>query len=215
MHTHSDIQVLVPRCTMKVRQGVTCDVMARTASRTHRSPTRCSLRCDSARGLERGSAGFRLGLAKHLRVPRPLRRRRRHQRGDARSPRHGSHDCTGGDDRAPTDAELAEMKRIVGQGIEDGAVGLSSGLTYAPGMFATDDELSSSWRCFVRRAATTRRTTATTVTAIAAYRLHRHRPAGGRSSPLCPCTSRVRREQGVGTGAARTRRRGPGAGDLT
>ena len=33
------------------------------------------------------------------------------------------------------------MKGLVRQGLEQGAVGLSTGLTYAPGMYAEDDEL--------------------------------------------------------------------------
>jgi N-acyl-D-amino-acid deacylase len=43
--------------------------------------------------------------------------------------------------RAATPAEIAEMRRMVGQGMRDGAFGLSSGLTYVPGMFADTDEL--------------------------------------------------------------------------
>ncbi|OYT69376.1 MAG: aminoacylase, partial [Chloracidobacterium sp. CP2_5A] len=43
--------------------------------------------------------------------------------------------------RAPNDAELAEMKRLVAKAMEDGAVGLSTGLIYAPGSFAKTDEI--------------------------------------------------------------------------
>src|SRR5262245_13279430 len=49
----------------------------------------------------------------------------------------------GYNDRAPTDAELAKMKRLLGEGLQEGAVGLSAGLTYAPGMYADDDELAA------------------------------------------------------------------------
>jgi N-acyl-D-amino-acid deacylase len=45
------------------------------------------------------------------------------------------------DDRPPTAEELAEMKRLVLEGLDQGAVGLSAGLTYTPGMYADDDEL--------------------------------------------------------------------------
>src|SRR6185503_9574143 len=38
-------------------------------------------------------------------------------------------------DRPPTDAELAQMKEFVNRGMEDGAVGLSTGLIYLPGVF--------------------------------------------------------------------------------
>ncbi len=47
----------------------------------------------------------------------------------------------GQDDRAPTEDELAAMKRLVAEGLAQGAVGLSAGLTYAPAMYASDDEL--------------------------------------------------------------------------
>jgi len=47
----------------------------------------------------------------------------------------------GMDDRSPTDAELGHMKRLLAEGLEQGAVGLSAGLTYTPGMYADDDEL--------------------------------------------------------------------------
>jgi N-acyl-D-amino-acid deacylase len=49
---------------------------------------------------------------------------------------------TGFDDRPPTGAELARMRQLVAQGLEEGAVGLSSGLTYTPGMYASDAELT-------------------------------------------------------------------------
>lgn len=44
-------------------------------------------------------------------------------------------------DRAPTETELAEMKRLVDQAMKDGAVGLSTGLIYLPGTFAKTDEI--------------------------------------------------------------------------
>jgi N-acyl-D-amino-acid deacylase len=45
------------------------------------------------------------------------------------------------DDRAPTPAELDRMRVLVRQAVADGCVGFTSGLIYAPGMFATTDEL--------------------------------------------------------------------------
>lgn len=44
-------------------------------------------------------------------------------------------------DRAPTEAELTEMKRLVDQAMKDGAVGLSTGLIYLPGTFAKTEEI--------------------------------------------------------------------------
>ncbi|MFJ8649857.1 amidohydrolase family protein [Streptomyces sp. NPDC093546] len=49
----------------------------------------------------------------------------------------------GWDDRPPTDAELTRMRELVARGLEEGAVGLSSGLTYTPGMYARDAELTA------------------------------------------------------------------------
>ena len=47
----------------------------------------------------------------------------------------------GYDDRPPTPAEMNRMKELTAQAMEDGAVGLSSGLAYAPGPYAGLDEL--------------------------------------------------------------------------
>ncbi|MFI6727570.1 amidohydrolase family protein [Streptomyces atratus] len=48
----------------------------------------------------------------------------------------------GWEDRPATDTELTRMKELVAQGMADGAVGMSSGLTYTPGMYANDAELT-------------------------------------------------------------------------
>jgi N-acyl-D-amino-acid deacylase len=45
--------------------------------------------------------------------------------------------------RPPTAAELAHMRRLVREGMEQGAVGLSSGLDYIPSRYADTDELIS------------------------------------------------------------------------
>jgi N-acyl-D-amino-acid deacylase len=47
----------------------------------------------------------------------------------------------GTENRPATRAELDEMKRLLAESLQQGAVGMSSGLTYTPGMFATTDEL--------------------------------------------------------------------------
>lgn len=47
----------------------------------------------------------------------------------------------GTDDRAPTAAELGEMKALVRQGMDEGAFGLSSGLFYVPGYYAETEEV--------------------------------------------------------------------------
>ncbi|OIJ65150.1 N-acyl-D-amino-acid deacylase family protein [Streptomyces mangrovisoli] len=46
-------------------------------------------------------------------------------------------------DRPATARELDRMRRLVAEGLEQGAMGLSSGLTYTPGMYAEDGELTA------------------------------------------------------------------------
>ncbi|MFG3514514.1 N-acyl-D-amino-acid deacylase family protein [Streptomyces bobili] len=48
----------------------------------------------------------------------------------------------GWDDREATPAELDRMRQLVAEGLEQGAVGMSSGLTYTPGMYARNAELT-------------------------------------------------------------------------
>ncbi len=47
----------------------------------------------------------------------------------------------GDDDRAPTPAELEQMKSLVEQAMKDGALGISSALIYPPNIYAKTDEL--------------------------------------------------------------------------
>ena len=47
----------------------------------------------------------------------------------------------GRDDRTPTPTELDEMRALVRQGMEEGAFGLSTGLFYVPGTYASTEEV--------------------------------------------------------------------------
>jgi len=47
----------------------------------------------------------------------------------------------GDDDRVPTPAELEQMKALVAQAMQDGALGISTALIYPPGHYAKTDEL--------------------------------------------------------------------------
>jgi N-acyl-D-amino-acid deacylase len=55
-------------------------------------------------------------------------------RADVRAP-------SGNENRAPSGAEMAAMKSVLTEGLEAGALGLSSGLVYDPGRFAATGEL--------------------------------------------------------------------------
>jgi N-acyl-D-amino-acid deacylase len=50
--------------------------------------------------------------------------------------------CVGNDDRPATASELDNMRVLLAQSLEQGAVGMSSGLTYTPGMYADTAELT-------------------------------------------------------------------------
>ncbi|MEU3233454.1 N-acyl-D-amino-acid deacylase family protein [Nocardiopsis alba] len=47
----------------------------------------------------------------------------------------------GEEDRPATDAEIERMRAMVARGMTEGAHGMSTGLTYTPGMYASDDEI--------------------------------------------------------------------------
>ncbi len=49
--------------------------------------------------------------------------------------------CVGYDDRRPTDSEMKKMLREIDIAMEAGAVGMSTGLVYPPGLFADEEEL--------------------------------------------------------------------------
>ncbi|MCT9081398.1 N-acyl-D-amino-acid deacylase family protein [Streptomyces fulvoviolaceus] len=50
--------------------------------------------------------------------------------------------AVGWEDREATPQELDRMRQLVAEGMEQGALGMSSGLTYTPGMYAKDAELT-------------------------------------------------------------------------
>jgi len=49
----------------------------------------------------------------------------------------------GADDRAPTREELARMRALLAKSMDEGAIGLASGLIYPPSAFGTTDELAA------------------------------------------------------------------------
>ncbi|WP_240138842.1 N-acyl-D-amino-acid deacylase family protein [Streptomyces sp. MUM 178J] len=58
--------------------------------------------------------------------------------------------AVGWDDRPATEAELTRMRQLVAEGLQQGAVGMSSGLTYPPGMYADLAELAALCRVVAR-----------------------------------------------------------------
>jgi N-acyl-D-amino-acid deacylase len=58
--------------------------------------------------------------------------------------------CVGNDDRPATGAEMAAMRARLDTALAEGAVGMSSGLTYVPGMYADTGELIDLCRIVAR-----------------------------------------------------------------
>lgn len=143
MHAHSDLQLLgEPRHEAKVRQGVTLDVIGQDGL-SYAPVTGPVL--DQLRERLVGWNGDPPALDWSWRTVSEFLDQ--FDRGAAINVAyllpHGTiRMCVMGDEaREPTGAELQVMRSLVAEGLRDGAVGLSAGLTYAPGMFATDAEL--------------------------------------------------------------------------
>ncbi len=54
---------------------------------------------------------------------------------------HVRREVMGDEPREPTPEELAQMRALVREAMEDGAIGISTGLSYLPGRFATAEEV--------------------------------------------------------------------------
>ena len=140
LHSHADFTVpATPHATTQLHQGVTtlltgnCGFspfpVADHGSR-HRLPVRedrLSWDWDDAAGFRRAVERARPAINIGLQVG------------------HGAirHAVLGGDDRPPSPGELDRMRELVTDAARAGALGLSSGLIYAPGVFATADEVTA------------------------------------------------------------------------
>lgn len=143
MHSHSDLKVLTdPAHAPKVHQGVTLDVLGQDG--LSYAPVTDEV-LEQLRRQLRGWNGDPPDFDWNWRsVAEYLDRL---DEGTAVNTAylapHGTiRMCVLGlDERAPTDAELTRMRTLLAESLEEGAVGMSAGLTYAPAMYADDDEL--------------------------------------------------------------------------
>jgi len=155
-HSHSDLRILVePDLPMKVRQGITLDVLGQDGISV--APVPYEDHDDNVAQARRQLAGL-LGDPD---VPWDWRSVGDYlallDRGAALHTSylvpHGAVRAAamGLDDRAPTDEELARMVALVGRGMEEGALGMSTGLIYPPCCYAATDELVALCREVARR----------------------------------------------------------------
>lgn len=147
VHSHDDLYLLVrPECPEKVLQGVTTEILGN-----------CGLSAIEA-GVE--TKDHLLGMLRMLcpgasPVPGELDRGISQYLGRIQNlgpalnvgvlVGHSSVRMAvmGMQNRPPTDSELAKMKRMVAKAMEQGALGMSTGLIYPPGNYAQTSELLS------------------------------------------------------------------------
>lgn len=142
IHSHSDFTVLVdPKAESKVMQGVTLEVVGNCGSSA--APMNDFLREYREKYLKPSlGEGIEFDWETMDQYFRKLE-----ERGIsvniASYVGHGTvRSCVlGFSDRQPTKSELEEMKELVARAMEDGAVGLSTGLIYTPGCYAKTDEI--------------------------------------------------------------------------
>ncbi len=140
VHSHTDVGLLVnPKAESKIRQGVTTEIAGNCGASPFplygREAERSKEELREEFELEpdwKDTAGFlerleRTGIALNY----------------ATLVGHSSIRAAvmGLDNRAPSSAELQAMKKEVAKALEQGALGLSTGLEYTPGCFATTDEI--------------------------------------------------------------------------
>lgn len=142
-HTHSDLQPLAdPLYECKTRQGVTLDVIGQDGLGLApvTSETAAQLRSQLA-----GWNGDPPNVEWNWRTVTEYLDRFENTTAInvAMLVPHGTVRLMvmGTDNRAPTQDELDKMRALVDQCMREGCVGLSTGLTYTPGMYATDDEI--------------------------------------------------------------------------
>ena len=142
MHAHSDLALLTdPVHEAKVCQGVTLEVLGQDglgyAPVTEDTAEPIRAQIAAWNGTPRLDHSWR-SVGEYL------------DRIDAGSPTNAAYlvphgnvrmAVVGNEDRPPTDAELDRMRAMVARGMDEGAHGLSTGLTYTPGMYASDDEI--------------------------------------------------------------------------
>lgn len=142
MHTHSDLQPLVnPTHECKLYQGVTTDVIG------HDGLGLAPVTPETREILQEQLAAWN-GLPDFERDWTTLTEYLDHFDGGssvnvASFASQGTVRMAvmGMDNREPSADEMARMKAIIDQCMREGAIGLSTGLTYAPCMYAGDDEL--------------------------------------------------------------------------
>ncbi|MCK5652398.1 MAG: D-aminoacylase [Gemmatimonadetes bacterium] len=140
IHTHVELSMLVlPNVESRIRQGVTLEIAGQCGGSvgpwTEEGYQRTRESYRQRHGIEidfRDLGGF---FARLERTPVAVNWASMVGQGTIRG------HVVGGEDRPATEEEIGRMRALVQQGLEQGAVGLSSGLEYTPSGFASKEEL--------------------------------------------------------------------------
>ncbi len=142
MHTHSDLQLLEnPLHECKIRQGVTTDVLG------HDGLGLAPITPHVASVLQRQLAGWNGQLSREWQWGTlSTYLDQFDERAAVNVAAHVPHGTIrlivmGEESRMPSADELRKMQMLIDCAMREGAIGLSTGLQYAPAMFATDDEV--------------------------------------------------------------------------
>ncbi len=141
IHTHSDLTLLVDgKGNSHVRQGVTTNVIGNCGDSTAPLADR-SIGSSKAK-LKEQFPGLELNWRS---LGEYLSRLEKQGVSVNVAPLVGQgtirNSVMGFDDRSPSPEEIEEMKKLVRQSMEDGAFGLSTGLIYVPGCYASTSEI--------------------------------------------------------------------------
>jgi len=139
VHTHTDASFLInPKADSKIRQGVTTEIVgncgASLAPVTELGKSFVRRMLDEL-GIEMDWNTVAEYLVRFEKVGLPVNVGALIGHGTVRA------SVMGYEARAPSASELEEMKGLVEQGMKDGAFGLSTGIKYAPGVYADTDEI--------------------------------------------------------------------------
>jgi N-acyl-D-amino-acid deacylase len=139
VHTHTDSSFLInPKADSKIRQGVTTEMAGNcgnsVAPVTELGKSFGRRRFDEL-GIEWDWSSVAEYLARLEKGGMPVNLGTLIGHGTVRS------SVMGYEAQAPSASELEEMKAMVDQGMRDGAFGLSTGIKYAPGVYADTQEI--------------------------------------------------------------------------
>jgi len=156
MHTHSDVSALSdPDCVSAVWQGVTSQIVGHcgfSAAPTDAASRRTLRREEPVFGFPGGDGQYHDwgwgSVEEYLQAVEAARPRT--NLGTLVGHNSLRRLVVGSADRAPTPEELTRMESLVEAALDEGALGLSSGLSYPPGMYAESAEISALARLAAR-----------------------------------------------------------------